>query len=236
MESAQADIRAMPINELNKPIKLVPGKNRIDDLIGHFSYAEHPEDLAAPPLKVRAEQRSYATLRVRGFSREAACRQLRLNRTTCTRWEQEEWFDVVCEEERRSWLIGAGIDEKQEILLPLVPDTIKAIKDVLHSEDEKIRLTAAQFVLDNIFGGEKRGPGRPKKTGFEIETLPDLSDIMNIAADKVARSKENSSDDSATSIVSSAEITAKFEEEFEKRIESGYVFGLMNGNTQLSSE
>lgn len=232
LDAAQADVKKLPINQLNSPIKLVPGKNRIDSLIGHFSHAEYPEDLSTPPIKVRAEQRTYASLRVRGFSRDAACSKLSLNRTACVRWEQQDWFDVVCEEERKDWLIGAGIDQKQEILVPLVPDTIKAIRDTLHSEDDKVRLMAAQFVLNNIFGEDKRGPGRPRKDGtMQPEQLPDLSEIMSIAAERVHKTKELSTDVNASPIVSSEEMTARFEEELEARIASGYVSGLINGNS-----
>jgi hypothetical protein len=219
LRSAQDDFVSIPLAEQNKIKKLMPGKNRIDDLIGHFSYAEFPEDLEAPPIKCSPEQRSYCSLRVRGFSKDAACKKLRLNRTTCTRWETQEWFEVICEEERRDWLVGAGIDEKQEILVPLVPDTIKAIKDTLHSEDEKIRLSAAQFVLDNIFGQEKKSVGRPKKDSEE--SLPDLSDIMSAARDKINFSRERTVDERSETIVSSEQMTAKFEEEYAIRMKTG---------------
>ena len=162
----------------------------------------------------------------------AACTRLKLNRTRCQRWESEEWFEVVCEEERKDWLVGAGIDQKQEILVPLVPDTIRAVRDSLHSEDEKIRLQAAQFVLDNIFGQDKKPVGRPRKDSDGEVQMPDLSDIMSRAADKISAARNRSEDRSATSIVSSEQVTQDFEDQLALRIKMGNLpNGVFNGNT-----
>ena len=194
--------------------------DRINALIGHFANAEKPEDFNAPPLKITPVQRSYAALRVRGFSASYACSKLHQNRTRVTYWEEEEWFQLACEQERSSWLVGAGIDEKQEILVPLVPDTIKAIKNALHSEDENIQLKAAQFVLDNIFGSEKKSVGRPKKQADE-DAMPDLSDILGAADNKILNARTRSTDSSATSIISSEQMTQDYEDRLAIRIKTG---------------
>ena len=162
-------------------------------LVGHFAFAETPEDLdATKNVAILPEQRSYAALRVRGFSSLAASRQLNLNTNAAQRWETESWFEVIAEEERRRWLQGAGIDQKQEALIPLVPDTIAAIKETLHSEDEKIKLSAAQFVLDNVFGEVRRPVGRPATPRNENNTSPDLTDIMASAIQRINEARETS--------------------------------------------
>ena len=162
-------------------------------LIGHFTYAETDEDLdAATNVAILPEQRSYVALRVRGFSSLAAARQLNLNTNAAQRWETTPWFETISEEERRKWLVGAGIDQKQEALIPLVPDTLQAIKDTLHSEDEKIKLSAAQFVLDNLFGEAKRPIGRPANPRNNVEQSPDLTDIMASAIQRINEARETS--------------------------------------------
>ena len=162
-------------------------------LVGHFAFAETPEDLdATKNVAILPEQRSYVALRVRGFSSLAASRQLNLNTNAAQRWETESWFEVIAEEERRRWLQGAGIDQKQEALIPLVPDTIAAIKETLHSEDEKIKLSAAQFVLDNVFGEARKPVGRPATPRNENNTSPDLTDIMASAIQRINEARETS--------------------------------------------
>jgi len=162
-------------------------------LIGHFSFAETPEDLDAQKnVAILPEQRSYVALRVRGFSSLAASRQLNLNTNAAQRWETEQWFETISEEERRKWLIGAGIDQKQEALIPLVPDTITAIRETLHSEDEKIKLQAAQFVLDNVFGEARRPVGRPANPRQPEQTSPDLTDIMASAIQRINEARQDS--------------------------------------------
>lgn len=212
LQSAQLDVALLSS-------KIEKGE-RINALIGHFAQAEYPEDFTAPPIKITPDQRSYAALRVRGFSIVNASAQLRLNRARCQRWENQDWFELACEQERKHWLIGAGIDEKQELLVPLVPDTMRAIKNALSSEDENIQLKAAQFVLDNIFGSDKKGPGRPKKSAEE-DSMPDLSDIMGAADARIAAARNRSEDKSATSIISSEQVTKDFEEQLAARIITG---------------
>jgi len=165
----------------------------LKQLVGHFAFAETPEDLDAQKnVAILPEQRSYVALRVRGFSSLAASRQLNLNTNAAQRWETEPWFETISEEERRRWLIGAGIDQKQEALIPLVPDTIQAIRDTLHSEDEKIKLSAAQFVLDNVFGEARRPVGRPAGPKNNESTAPDLTDIMASAIQRINEARETS--------------------------------------------
>jgi hypothetical protein len=174
-------------------------------LIGHFTHAETDEDLEESTISVAIspEQRSYAALRVRGFSSIAASRQLNLNRLAAQRWETSDWFDTISEEERHKWLVGAGIDQKQEALIPLVPDTLQAIKDTLHSEDESIKLKAAQFVLDNMFGESKNPVGRPVTKRPDTEEVnPDLTEIMASAMLKINQAREQS-DGTIVGIVSS---------------------------------
>src|SRR5215831_19486488 len=176
----------------------------IRQLVGHFAFAEQSEDLdAAKNVAILPEQRSYVALRVRGFSSLAASRQLNLNTNAAQRWETEQWFEIISEEERKKWLVGSGIDQKQEALIPLFPDTMQAIKDTLHSEDEKIKLQAAQFVLDNIFGEAKRPVGRPSAPRNNVEQSPDLTDIMATAIQRINEARTTSEGD-IVGIVSSS--------------------------------
>lgn len=158
----------------------------IRSLIGHFSYAEKDEDLAEETISINItpEQRSYVALRVRGFSSTFAASKLNLNRLAAQRWETTDWFEDCREEELKKWLVGAGLEQKQEALIPLVPDTLQAIKSTLNSEDEKIKLAAAQLVLDNIFGEAKKAVGRPRKES-EPSDNPDLTDIMATAIQRI---------------------------------------------------
>lgn len=165
----------------------------IRSLIGHFSYAEKDEDLAEETISVNVtpEQRSYTALRVRGFSSNFAASKLNLNRLAAQRWETEEWFERTREEELKKWLIGSGLEQKQEALIPLVPDTLQALKDTLNSEDEKIKLQAAQLVLDNIFGEAKKPVGRPRNNNHDNDN-PDLTDIMATAIQRINEARTNS--------------------------------------------
>lgn len=173
-------------------------------LLGHYSFAETPEDLEPSTIAARIlpEQRSYVALRVRGFSSAVAARQLNLNRLAAQRWETADWFDEVREEELKKWLVGAGIDQKQEALLPVFPAAISAIKDSLECEDPKIKLAAAQMVLDNIFGEAKRPVGRPANPKDDNNPTPDLTDIMTAAMQRINEAR-SASDGSIIGIVSS---------------------------------
>lgn len=173
-------------------------------LLGHYSFAENEEDLDPNTIapRILPEQRSYVALMVRGFGPAVAARQLNLNRLAAQRWETEQWFDDVREEELKKWLVGAGIDQKQEALLPVFPAAIEAIKDSLVSEDPKIKLQAAQMVLDNIFGEAKRPVGRPANPKDESTQNPDLTDIMTAAMQRINEAR-SASDGSIIGIVSS---------------------------------
>jgi len=157
----------------------------LNALIGHYSFAETDEDLAEETIRptILPEQRSYVALRVRGFSSLTASQTLNLNRLAAQRWETQPWFEAVREEELKKWLVGAGIDQKQEAMFPLFPDTMEAIKSSLHSEDEKIKLQAAQFVLDNLFGEAPKQRGRPPKE--RDESSPDLTDVLAAAVQRI---------------------------------------------------
>src|SRR4030095_1210167 len=82
----------------------------ISGLFGHVGSAEHPEDLTVQPevTKLTPQQRTYVSLRVRGFSSAAACRQLNLNLMAAHRWSNSQWFEAACEEERTKWFIHSG--------------------------------------------------------------------------------------------------------------------------------
>lgn len=162
----------------------------LKSLIGHYSFAENDEDLAedTQTIAVRPEQRSYCAMRVRGISSSAAVAHLSLNKLAAQRWEQSEWFERVCEEERKKWLVGAGIDQKQEAFIPLYNDAMDAVRETLHSEDEKIKLAAAQFVMDNLFGQEKRAVGRPRSK--DQDAPPDLTDIMATAIKRINEARD----------------------------------------------
>jgi len=161
----------------------------LKSLIGHYSFAENDEDLAedTQTIAIRPEQRSYCAMRVRGISSSVAVAHLSLNKLAAQRWEQCDWFERVCEEERKKWLIGAGIDQKQEAFIPLYNDAMQAVSETLHSEDEKIKLAAAQFVMDNLFGQEKRAVGRPRR---DNDATPDLTDIMASAIKRINEARD----------------------------------------------
>lgn len=175
----------------------------LKSLIGHFSFAETDEDLDENTIQpsILPEQRSYVALRVRGFSSVAAARMLNLNMLAAQRWELSNWFEAVREEELKKWLVGAGIDQKQEAMFPLFPDAMEAIKETLHSEDPKIKFQAAQFVIDNLFGEAKRPVGRPTKE--REESSPDLTDIMASAIQRINEARRETTNGAFVGIVSS---------------------------------
>src|SRR4030095_4258208 len=158
-----------------------------ETLIGHVSTAEFPEDepISQTAHRLTPIQRSFVALRVRGFSSAAACRQLNVNIMAGSRWSNSDWFEPACEEERNKWLISAGVDKKQEIVAPLVGAAMDALKTALASEDEKIRLMAANQVFDMFFDVKKPGPGRPRKEVQEEDSPLDLSDIQQRAKNKI---------------------------------------------------
>jgi hypothetical protein len=175
----------------------------LSGLIGHYSYAEHPEDLSAESINVAVlpEQRSYVALRVRGISSGTASAHLNINRLAAQRWEQSDWFERVSEEERKKWLTDAGLSQKQEAFIPLYNDALQAVKDTLYCEDPKIKLAAAQFVMDNLFGQEKRPVGRPRNLNNENVT-PDLTDIMATAIKRINEARDGILGDSVTIVAS----------------------------------
>jgi hypothetical protein len=156
--------------------------------IGHLSTAETPEDLEYNEIlrKVSPQQRTYCALRVRGFSSAAACRQLKINVMAASRWSNSEWFNAVCEEERKKWFEESGIDLRKELMVPLVGKAVDAISETLSSEDYKVRLQAANLVLETFFD-TKRPIGRPRLLREEetTEPAPDLSDVLGQANQRV---------------------------------------------------
>lgn len=155
-------------------------------LIGHLTTAEQPEDLEISPEahKISPQQRTYVALRVRGFSSAAACRQLNINQMAALRWSNSQWFDVACEEERNKWLINQGIDKRVELMIPLMPLALDALKSALISEDERIRMAAVDKVFNTFFAEEKRPVGRPPKP--KDDSVPmSLSDIQQRTQDKI---------------------------------------------------
>jgi hypothetical protein len=155
-------------------------------LIGHLTTAEQPEDLEISPeaQRITPQQRSYVALRVRGFSSAAACRQLNINQMAALRWSNSAWFEVACEEERNKWLINQGIDKRVELMIPLMPLALEALKAGLISPDERIRMAAVDKVFNTFFAEEKRPVGRPPKPREDSEPL-NLSDIQQRSADKI---------------------------------------------------
>ena len=156
-------------------------------LIGHLNTAEQPEDLVVSPeaTKVTPQQRSYVALRVRGFSSAAACRQLNINQMAAHRWSESKWFEVVCEEERNKWLINQGIDKRVELMIPLMPLALDALKAGLISPDERIRMAAVDKVFSTFFAEEKRPVGRPPKPREDSNEPLSLSDIQQRTQDKI---------------------------------------------------
>jgi hypothetical protein len=179
----------------------------LKQLIGHFSFAETDEDLDENTIQptILPEQRSYTALRVRGFSSIAAARMLNLNMLAAQRWELSNWFEAVREEELKKWLVGAGIDQKQEAMFPLFPDAMEAIKDTLHSEDPKIKFQAAQFVIDNLFGEARRPVGRPRNNDTHSDNSPDLTDIMASAIARINEARRETTNGALVGIVSSTD-------------------------------
>jgi len=163
-------------------------------LIGHLTTAEQPEDLEVSPeaQKITPQQRTYVALRVRGFSSAAACRQLNLNQMAALRWSNSAWFEVACEEERNKWLINQGIDKRVELMIPLMPLALDALKAGLVSADERIRMAAVDKVFSTFFSEEKRPVGRPPKPRDDSEPL-NLSDIQQRSADKIQALKNTNS-------------------------------------------
>jgi hypothetical protein len=156
--------------------------------IGHFSTAEQAGDLIvdSSQTKITPIQRSIVALCVRGFSLAAACRKLHTNYAAAFRWKNSDWWPVVEEEERSKWLQSEGIDTKHEAFAPLIAPALEAIRMSLLSEDDKVRLTAANLVFDQFFDKEKRPVGRPRKDKEEVDGPPDLSDLRVLAEQRIA--------------------------------------------------
>jgi len=100
------------------------------------------------------------------------------------RWSNSAWFEVCCEEERNKWLINQGIDKRVELMVPLMPLALDALKSALISPDERIRMAAVDKVFSTFFSEEKRPVGRPPKPQDNSEPLS-LSDIQQRAQDKI---------------------------------------------------
>lgn len=155
--------------------------------IGHFATAEKTEDLdfTEESYKVTPQQRSYAALRVRGFSSAAASRQLNVNQMAASRWQNSKWFEPLCEEERNKWFVSSGVDVRKEIMAPLVSKAVDALSDALESEDDKVKILAANTVFDTFFANDKRPVGRPPNhKPLEEEPLT-LNDLINRANSRV---------------------------------------------------
>jgi hypothetical protein len=176
-------------NPQNVPISL-------SGLFGHVGSAEHPEDLTVQPevTKLTPQQRTYVSLRVRGFSSAAACRQLNLNLMAAHRWSNSQWFEAACEEERTKWLIQSGIDKRVELMVPLMGLALDALKSGLTSEDERIRLLAVDKVFATFFGDEKRPVGRPPKPKSDDSDPITLSDIQERSQQRVNLLKATNQD------------------------------------------
>lgn len=170
-----------------------PPKTNFRTQIGHWSTAESSEDYSFNDSQIRITpiQRSFAGLLVRGFSIPAACRELNLNPNTARRWADAEWFEPVCETERQKWFASKTVADKTELFATLMGKAFDALRELLSSEDEKIRLAAVNFVVTQFFGGVEKQPiGRPRKPEPEVGP-PDLGDIQTIAARRISAMRDS---------------------------------------------
>jgi hypothetical protein len=101
------------------------------------------------------------------------------------RWSNSLWFEVVCEEERNKWLINQGIDKRVELMVPLMPLALDALRSALISPDERIRMAAVDKVFATFFSEEKRPVGRPPKPRDDSDEPLSLSDIQQRSYDKI---------------------------------------------------